>query len=157
MAVLLGDVSAAVAQLTAPFDPSHESSTIPAPLAPPVTTPPVASVDPETGEVTDGRPPLREWTAFEEFGIVTQYLVRFVQWLMNPVCMLLEIIFDWLGFFDVIPVVSFTGGVIGWIGGIVDAWLPLHEFLAHAVTLSLVYILWAPFRVLIVYLVPGLG
>lgn len=157
VAVLLRNVEPSFAQVATPFDPAYEPGVAPAPIAPPVTTPPVAAVDPETGEMTDGRPDLREWTAYEQYGIVTSFIIRAVIWLMTPICLLLEIIFDWLGFAYAPPIVSFAAGTVGWIAGMVDAWIPLHEYLAQSVFLCLVYILWGPFRILIKYLVPGLG
>ncbi|WP_145382183.1 hypothetical protein [Botrimarina mediterranea] len=117
----------------------------------------MAQIDPETGEMTDARPELHDWKLTSGVGVVVMYLFRFVIWLTTPICLLLEILFDWMGFTGTIPYLELDAGIVGYIFGMVDAWVPLHEIIFQGFALVGVMIIWNPFRILIKFLFPGVG
>jgi hypothetical protein len=113
--------------------------------------------DPETGAPIDGRPDLLDFSLGKGLGLIAHYLMRFVMWLITPICLLLEIFFDWLGFTGTIPYIDLDAGLVGYVLGMVDAWVPLHEAIFETFKFIGVMIIWAPFRILIKFMFPGLG
>lgn len=89
---------------------------------------------------------------------IMDYVIAIMLWLTTPICLLIEAFMDWMGMAEALPnPFDFSTGSLGLWASIANAWIPATELIFFATTTLIVNLVWLPFRIIIKYLIPGLG
>lgn len=136
---------------------------MPTQIDPWVLPQPVVTID-EDGNSTVNTP-ASDILDYQGVESVDPWLDRFFRlwlilllWLVTPICLLLEAFLDWMGFAQTLPnPFDFSTGSLGLWASIANAWFPFSETIYFATSALVVKMIWTPFKIIIKYMIPGLG
>ena len=81
------------------------------------------------------------------YGFLIRQGYQLFVWTVTPICLFISTVLDWIGITRDPVTIDFITGDVGFFLGVVDAWIPLHEFLSHVFSTVLLLIALIPVRI----------